>query len=113
VPGVHIIEQLDDASVCAGSDYAVYFGNELLELFAVSLRETTRDDELLTGRLALRVLENDFRRLRFGRIDERARVDNNGVGFLRIGRKFVSSRTEFRDHHLGVDEIFCAAQTNE
>src|SRR5271154_1355131 len=57
-PGARIFEKFNNTGVCAGADDAVDLGDERLQLFAETLRETTRDDELLIRPLARRMLKN-------------------------------------------------------
>ncbi len=74
-----LFENLGDSSVCAGPDDAVDFRNELLQLGTEALREAAGNDQLLPGPFCGGMLEDDFRRLGLGRIDERARVHHDGV----------------------------------
>ncbi len=111
--GLHVVEQLYDARIRARSYDAVDLGNERLQLLAVPLREASRNDELLPFLFALRMLEDNFGRLCFGRVDERTGVDDDGFGFGRVAHELVACGAEFRDHYLGVDKIFCAAEADE
>ena len=84
-------------------------GIERLQLLAVALRQTAGDDQLLAAALRGGVLENRLGGFGFGRIDERARVDDDGVGATRVGLDPPAGGAEFGDHHLGVDQVLRAA----
>ena len=102
-------EYLDDARVGARAYDAVDLGDERLQLLAIALRETSRDDQLLVGLLELRLLHDGVGGLGFGRIDERARIHDDGVGLRGIRAELPAGLAELRDHDFGVDEVFRAA----
>ncbi len=112
-PGLDVVEQLGDARIRPGADDAVDLRNQTLQLLAVTLRQTTGDDQLLSASLACGVLEDHLRGFGLGRIDEGARVDHHGIGLTRLGLKPPAGRAEFGEHHLGIDEILRTAQADE
>ena len=111
--GFHVVEKLDDAAVGSGADDAVDLRNERLQLFAIALSEATRNHQLLTAALTLRVLEDDLGGFGFGRIDERTGVDDDRIRILRIADELVPCGTELGDHDFGVDQILGAAKADE
>ena len=60
-PGLDIVEHLGDARVGAGADDPVDLRDQTLQLRAVPLRETPRNDQLLTRPFLGRVLEDNLR----------------------------------------------------
>ena len=101
------------AAVGTGPDDAVDLGDQRAQLLAVALREAAGDDQLLAGALGRGVLEDRRRRFRLGRIDERARIDDDRVCLGRVGHEVPPGRAELGDHDLGVDEILRAAEADE
>ena len=112
-PGLDVGEHLGDAGVRAGSDDAVNLGDQALQLRAVTLRQAARDDQLLTGALARGVLEDDVRGLLLRGIDERARIDHDGLGVAGLRFQPPAGRAELGDHHLGVNQILGATEADE
>jgi hypothetical protein len=79
-----IFEEIDDPRVRTRADDAVDFGDQALQLRAVALGQTAGDDQLLSGALARRVLEDGLRRLFLRGIDEGAGVDDDGIRAARL-----------------------------
>jgi hypothetical protein len=52
-------------------------------------------------------------RFLFGRVDERARVDDHHVRFVRIGDNGHPGLVQRADHDLGVDEVLGTTEGNE
>ena len=48
-----------------------------------------------------------------GGVDERAGIDDDDVGVLRMSGEFVPIEDEISHHDFGVDEILGAAETNK
>ena len=90
--GLDVFEQLDDAGVRSGPDDAVDLRNQALQLGAVALRETAGDDQLLPARLRDACSRIVFGRFFLRRIDERAGVDDDGVGAARPRTRAASRR---------------------
>ena len=111
--GLRVFEQLDDPGVRAGADDAVDLRDQRLQFGAEALREAAGHDQLLTGPLALGVLEDHVGRFGLRRIDEGARVDHDRIGVGGIGNQLPAGGTELADHHLGVDEVLRAAERYE
>ena len=111
--GARVVEQLGDRGVGAGADHAVDLGDQRLQLIAEALRETARDDQLLSRALALGVFEDRLGRLGFGRVDESAGVDDDRVCLVGLRDERPARRAELRDHHLGIDQVLRAAQRDE
>lgn len=111
--GVNVVQQLDDTSIGTSPYNAVDFGDKGLKLFAVTLRKATGNNELLSLLLALRVFKNYFGRFGLCRIDERTRVDDDGIRVGGIRNELVARGAELRYHDFGVDEILGAAETNK
>ncbi len=111
--GARLFEDPVDSRVGACSDDAVDLRDQRAQLLAVALGKATGDDQTLTGSLGGGLLENRIGRFGLGRIDERARVHDHGVGLARLGDEFPAFTPELRDHDLGVDQVLRAAQADK
>ena len=103
-----------DVAVRADAEHAVHLGQLLVDLLAVALRETSRDDELLDAALLLerRKLEDLVDRLLLRALDEAAGVDDRDVGERRVVAQFKARVFEARHQHFAVHLVFCAAQAD-
>ena len=63
--------------------------------------------------LVARHLEDRVDRFLLGGIDERAGVDDEHVGLRRVLCELVTRLLREPQHHLGVDEVFRTAQTDQ
>ncbi len=107
--GLDVGEKLDDAGVGAGADDAVDLGNQALQLLAVALRQASGDDELLAAALARGVFENYLGRLGLGRIDERARINDDGIGTGGLGLQSPARLAQLGHHDFSIHKILSAA----
>ena len=112
-PGFDVLEHLGNAGVRASTDDAVDLWNQTLQLRAVPLRQTSGNDQLLAAALLRRMLENDLSRLLFRGVYERARVDDDRIGELCLRFKSPTRGAELGNHHLGIDQVFRAAEADE
>jgi hypothetical protein len=99
----------------ARADKGVDLGHLGAQLVAVALDEATRDDEPLTLPLGLqaRGFEDGVDRLFLRRVDKATRVDDERVGLGRVARDLVAFLLQPPHHHLAIDEVLRAAQTDE
>ena len=99
----------------AGADYGVDFRDALADLVAVALDEAAGDDEFScrAGGLVAGHFEDGVDRLLLGRVDKAARVDDEDLGLFGMGGEPRAGSVEHAHHHLGVDEVFGAAQRNK
>src|SRR6266404_2817860 len=88
----------------------------LAQLVRKPLRHTAAHDQFLIWSLAksalLMRIENRIDRFLLGRIDERARVHDQHVGFLRARCDFHSALQNTPEHDFGVDQVFGATETD-
>ena len=105
----------DDLRHFAGAEHRVDLRNLRLQLVAIALAEAAGHDQPLAGAglLELRELENGVDRFLFRRIDERAGIDDEDVGFGRVRRQRVAALLREPHHHLGVDEVLRTAERDE
>ena len=93
----------------------VDLGDLLLQLVAVPLGEAAGDDQprAVAVALVLRHLEDRVDRFLLGRVDERARVDDEHLGVAGVGGDLVPRVAREAEHHLAVDEVLRAAEGDE
>ena len=113
--GLHAFTETGDLLQLIGADHRVDFRHILADVAAEAFDQASRDDQLprAAGFLVFRHLEDGVYRFLLGRIDEAARVDHDHVGIGRMRRQLVTLRGELAHHHLGIDEILRATETNE
>src|SRR5207247_6945731 len=82
---------------------------------AVALSEAARDDERAAAPRLLepRQLEDRVHRLLARTVDEGARVDDEALGLLGLGREGEPGLGEHAEHQLGVDLVLGAAEGRE
>ena len=113
--GLHALAESGDLLQFIGADHGVHFRHVLLNIAAIAFDQAPGDDQLLraAGFLVLRHFENGVDRFLLGRIDEAARVDHDHVGVGRMRRQLVALRGELAHHHLGIDEVLRATETDK
>ena len=77
---------LDERALAREPDDGIGFGQRGGQLVAVALGHAAGQHELRAGLLRIGERERDVDRLLAGRVDERARVDDDEVGVLGRGR---------------------------
>ena len=99
----------------AGADDGVHFGDALLDFVAVALDEAAGDDELFGASRSFVAghFEDGVDGFLLGGVDEAAGVDDEDFGFFGMGGQPRAGAVEQAHHHLGVDEVFGAAQGNK
>ena len=95
--------------------HGVDFRNLIPQLVSVALDQTTGNHQppRPPGLLVLRHLENRVDRFLLRRIDKAARIHDQRFGISRIARKLMPARFKDAHHHLAIDEVLRATQTNE
>ena len=106
---------VDDLLDLAGAEQGVDLRNLGAELVAIPLRHASGDHEppALAGLLVLRHLQDGVDRFLLGLVDERARVDDEHIGFVGVTGKLMSCLLSEAQHHLGVDEVLGAAEGDQ
>ena len=98
------------------ADERIYFGDRLPQLVSESLRHATAYDQLLIRALVqsapLVGFENGFDRFFLRRIDKRAGIDHENVGFVGLGRNLHPALQDASEHDFRVDQIFRATETD-
>ena len=82
-------QDLGELEHVARAEEVIDLGHLRAELGRVALREAARDDELLAGAELLQLghLEDRVDRLLLGLADEAARVDDDDLGLVGLGRQ--------------------------
>jgi hypothetical protein len=95
-----------------GPQHRVNLRNLRHQLATVTLSHATGDDEplALAGLLQLGHLEDGVNRFLLGLVDERAGIDDEDVGILRIAGQLMARLLGEPEHDLGVDEVLRAAE---
>jgi hypothetical protein len=96
----------------------VYAGrNVLADLIAIPLHQAAGDDEALGAAAALALvlhhLKDGIDRLLLGRVDEAAGVDDEDVRVFGPRCQLAAGAVEQAHHHLGVNEVFGAAERDK
>src|SRR2546423_15602169 len=88
-PGFRAFDNAHDLRDVSGAEHSIDLRNLRLQLVAIALAKTSRDDEPLAGAglFELGQLEDRVDRLLLGRVDERACVYDEHIGFGWIGRQ--------------------------
>ena len=109
------IHRVDDLRHFARAEHDVDFGDQLAQLVAIALGQAAGDDEAAAGAglLVLGELQDRVDRFLLRLVDEGAGVDDQHVGFVRPRRQLVAGFLGEAQHHLGVDEVFRAAERDE
>ncbi len=110
--GAAALDGADDFRHVAGSEHGVDLRDLRLQLVAIPLAQAPRHHQAPAGAglLQLRQLEDRIDRLLLGRIDERARIDDEHLRLGGIGRQHVARLLRQAHHDLGVDEVLGAAE---
>jgi len=103
---------LNDLRDFASTQDSINLGNLCAQLLAVPLGQAARHDQAAARAVlfVLRQLENRVDRFLFRGIDERAGVHDEHVGASGVARQLVTRFARKPQHHLGVDEVFRAAE---
>ena len=109
------LDRGDNLGHLAGAEHRVDLRNLFFQLVAVALGQATGNDQTAARSvlLLLHHFENGVDRLLLRRVDERARVDDEDIGFAGISRELVSGLLRQPEHHLRIHEILRAAQGDE
>src|SRR5258708_17036341 len=91
----------------------IHFGEFFKNLIPVLLDEASRHDQFFAFRFHLPSLQNGVDGLFFRSLDERAGVDNDGVGFRGIGYNLMAARFQYPRQVVGVSRVFGAAERHD
>jgi hypothetical protein len=109
------VNGFNDALDFAGADDRVDFGNLLENLVAIAFDQASSNDQFF-GRAEFFVFghfQNGVDGFFLRGFDEAAGVDDQDVGFVGARGQFVAVMRQKAHHHLAIDEVFVAAQTDE
>src|SRR3989441_1983238 len=115
VTGRRLADEVHDPLESRGPEDRVHLRHRSHDLAAVALSEAARDDERAAAPRLLepRQLEDRVHRLLARTVDEGARVDDEALGLLGLGREGEAGLGEHAEHQLGVDLVLGAAEGRE
>ena len=108
-----LIHDVADLRDLIDAHEGVHLGQQLRKFVAEALRQTAGDDERLAALLRVAEFsgfENRVHALLLRGVDERAGVDDDGVGGGGVIGDLDAVAQERAEHDLGIDEIFRAAE---
>ncbi len=109
------IDQFNDTGTFGNTEKQVNLGQLLLEILLIALRQTTGHDQHPAGAAFLVVgdLQNGIDGLFLGIIDKGTGVDDDNIRLTFINNNFKALGRQMAQHHLGIDQVFRAAEADQ
>ena len=115
-PGHRLFDDVRDLRDLVNAHERVHFGQELGQFVAETLRQAAGNDEAWPRLFAVADLggfEDGVHAFLLRGVNERAGVDDDGVGLRGVVGDFHAAFQERAEHDFGVHQIFGAAERNQ